>query len=125
MLEYDDFFRTNCQNISPPPLTLASTSATPLSTDVPDETYTAEGPFNTTILCPESTELPVPEITIITATDVYGEPTTVVSTAVGPSSTSEPFIGGAAAVEVLAFGKLRASMLVGAIGIIGLVFAEL
>jgi hypothetical protein len=62
---------------------------------------------------------------LIPTTGANGEPSILTSQVVapaGPTSTTEPFTGAAA---VVAFGSVYVGMLAVAIGLMGLVFAEL
>jgi hypothetical protein len=154
LAQYDNFAARTCQanrrpenvtttttvivisvNTTTPTPVAISTDADPISTDsalistgaVPISTGAVPQPQNTTVLY--STAYPISLITseiLIPTTGVNGQPTTITSQIIGPAgptSTTEPFTGAAAAV--VKFGSVRAGMLAGAMGLMGLVFAEL
>jgi len=150
LLGYDDFSVATCGNVgridtatgtSVAPiipsttgtsvaLIIPSTTGTSVAPIIPSTTgapivivnsTTTQGPFSngTTASVEPSTVVPLPPI--------FGAPTT--QTEAGPATPTGPsnpsFIGGGAAVEIPAFSGARMSMLAGAIGLMGLVFAEL
>ncbi|KAF2244081.1 hypothetical protein BU26DRAFT_569088 [Trematosphaeria pertusa] len=151
--QYDDFQARTCPNpgrvVTPPNVTVTtSTIVIPISTGiVPTGTgssnfSTTSGPFSNTTATgspvqpttPVQPTIPVePSLTtsevLIPTTGANGEPTTITSQVVSPVQPTSPsgpeFTGAAAAVEAPEFGTGRMGLIAGAIGLMGLVFAEL
>lgn len=148
LTEYESFFGSICPNVRRPSTTITpvnSTTAAPVilstGTGISNATNSTSGPFSNTTI-PTGTGTPVTLTTsevVIPTTGANGEPSSVTSQVVGPVGPGGPgqpgaptgpsgpeFTGSAAAVEAPEmFGFTRAALMAGAIGIMGLVFAEL
>ncbi|KAF2865990.1 hypothetical protein BDV95DRAFT_612225 [Massariosphaeria phaeospora] len=138
LTQYADFQTNTCSNTNRqptyPPVVPSSTTPLPPppppSTPIPYANTTLPPPVVPSTPEADTTTAPfynATSVVLIPTTDAQGYPSILTSQATGPaavpSSTSSPeFTGGAASAS---FGTVRAVLMAGAIGLMGLVFAEL